>query len=70
MIRDRYRRSFPTVVEAVAAALRTSRFHPTNEHLALGDLRNLQANLDAILASATAASITPELDGAVQREAA
>ena len=52
MIRNRYNQTYPTVLAAVEDALRHSRFYPTNEHLALGDLQNLQASLEAIIASA------------------
>ncbi len=65
MIRDSYGNTHPTVLAAVAAALRASRFYTTSEILALRDLRSLQENLDAIIASAACATITPELDGAV-----
>ena len=52
MIRNRVGTEYPTVIAAVAAALAYSRAYPTDNRLALSDLRNLQANLDAIIASA------------------
>lgn len=52
MIRDRVGTEYPTVIAAVAAALAYSRAYATSGALALSDLRNLQANLDAIIASA------------------
>jgi hypothetical protein len=70
MIRDRFGNTHPNVLAAVAAALRASRFYPTDAHLALLDLLRLQENLDTIIASAACATITPELDGAVQEEIA
>lgn len=70
MIQDRHGNKYPTVVAAVAAVLAASRWHEYTAPLPVQDLRNLQESLDAIIASAAAASITPELDGAVQRNAA
>jgi len=70
MIRDRFGNTHPTVLAAVASALRASRVYPTDANLALLDLYRLQENLDTIIASAACATITPELYGAVQRKVA
>lgn len=69
MIHNKYGQAFPTVLAAVADALEFSRHYGGPSILPAHDLVTLQANLDAIIASAACATITPELDGAEQGKA-